>query len=123
MGIIEILAGLFRGKPGKDGMWDFLGKRSADKRQVELEKARSDGTQKLVHLLPPGAVLIEGGPDWFREIRMPEALPPPSAPLNAVTSQPPVPPLPAPRNELEAAPRNELEAAPLQMQNPAGDPC
>lgn len=43
--------------------------------QVELEKARSDGTQKLVHLLPPGAVLIEGGPDWFREIHMPESPP------------------------------------------------
>ena len=121
MGIVELLTGLFRGKPGKDGMWDFLGKRSADKSRVELEKARSDGTQELIPLLKPGMVLIEGGPDWFREIRMPEALPP-NTPPDAVTFQPPVPPLPAPRNELEAAPR-ELEAAPPQTLEPANDPC
>jgi len=66
MGIVEILVGLFRGRTGKDGIWDFLGKRSADKRLVELEKVRNDGTQKLIPLLEPGMVLIEGGPDWFR---------------------------------------------------------
>ena len=113
MGIIEVLAGLFRGKPGKDGMWDFLGKRSADKNRVELEKARNDGTQKLVPLLKPGMVLTEGGSDWFREIRMPEALPP-VEPLNTLTSRPPVPPLPGPRHELEAAAR--------KAQDPANDP-
>jgi hypothetical protein len=112
--IIELLAGLFRGKPGKDGLWDFLGKRSADKSRVQLEKARNDGTQELIPLLQPGMVLTEGGPDWFREIRMPEARPP-GAPLNAATSRPPVPLLPAPRNELEAAP---LRPA----QDPADDP-
>jgi hypothetical protein len=67
VGIIEILASLFRGKPGKNGMWDFLGKRSADKSRVELEKARNEGTQKLIPLLKPGMVLIEDGPDWFAE--------------------------------------------------------
>jgi hypothetical protein len=67
-------------------------------------------------LLKPGMVLIEGGPDWFREIRMPEALSPGMPPaLTAATSQPPGPPLPAPWNELEAAPR--------QAQGPADDPC
>jgi len=112
MGIIEILAGLFRGKPGRDGMWDFLGKRSADKGRVELEKARNDGTQKLIALLQPGMVLIEGGSDYFREIRMPEA-PPPGTLLNTVISRPPIPPLPA--DELAPAPRKEL--------GPAADPC
>ncbi len=121
MGIIEVLAGLFRRQPGKDGMWDFLGKRSADKSRVELEKTRNDGTRELIPLLKPGMVLIEGGPEWFREIRMPEALPT-HTPTNAVTVQPPVPPLPASRNELEAAPRNELEATPRQAQGLTDDP-
>ena len=114
MGIVELLAGLFRGKPGKDGMWDFLGKRSADKSRIEMEKARNDGTRDLIPLLKPGMVLIEGGADWFREIRMPEALKP-GIPPNAVTIRPPVPPVPKPRNELEAAPQNELGSA--------DDPC
>jgi hypothetical protein len=106
MGIVEILAGLVHGKSGRDGVWDFLGKRSADKARLELERTRNDGTQKVIPLLPPGTVLIEGGPDWFREIRIPEALPP-GTPLNAITSRSPIPPLPAPRNELEAAPPTE----------------
>jgi hypothetical protein len=109
MGIKEILVGLFlRGKPGKDGIWDYLGKRSADKNRVDLEKVRNDGTQKLVPLLKPGMVVTEGGPDWHREIRMPEALPSAML-LTAVMSQPPTPPLPA--DELDSAPQNELEPA------------
>jgi hypothetical protein len=114
VGIIPILTGLFRGRPGKDGIWDFAGKRSTARARVELERVRNEGTQKLVRSLPPGAVVIEGGPDWFREIRMPEALPP-GAPLNTLASQPPVPPLPVPRNELEATAR--------KAQDPADDPC
>lgn len=114
MGIIELLAGLFRGKPGKDGLWDFLGKWAISRTQVKLEQVHNDGTQKLIPLLQPGTVVIERGRGWTREIRMPEARPP-GAPLNAATSQPPVPLLPAPRNELEAAP---LRPA----QDPADDP-
>jgi hypothetical protein len=129
VGIIEILARLFRGTPGKDGPWDFLGKRSADKSRVEQQKAHDEGTQALIPLFKPGMVLIEGGPGWFREIRMPEALPA-DTPLNAVTAQPLGPSLPAPQNELEAAPQNELEAAPQneleaapqQAQGHADDP-
>jgi hypothetical protein len=102
MGIIPILTSLFRGRPGKDGMWDFAGKRSTARARVELERVRNEGTQKLVRLLPPGAVVTEGGPDWFREIRMPETFPP-----GTVIPWPPVPPLPA--DELESLPRNELE--------------
>ena len=128
MGIVEILAGLFRGRPGKDGIWDFLGKRSADKSRVELERAHNDGTRELIPLLKPGMVLIEGGPDWFREIRVPEALPPGML-LTTVTSPPEIPPLPADelesasRNELEPAPRNEADPALRQAQGPADEFC
>jgi hypothetical protein len=100
MGVLEILAGLFHRKPGRDGVWDFLSKRSADKGRVELEKMRSDATQKLIPLLRPGTVLVEGGPDWFREIRVPEAIPP--GPLHGIP-QPPIP-LPSPPDEVEPAP-------------------
>jgi len=103
MGILVTLAGMFRNAPGKDGLWDFLGKRSADKSRVELEKARSDATEKLIPLLKPGTTLIEGGPDWHREIRVPEEFAPGIVP-GSVTSQPPLP-LPPPLGELEAAPR------------------
>jgi len=72
-------------------------------------------------------VLIEGGDAWFREIRMPEALPS-GVLLTTVTSLPMIPPLPA--DELEPAPRNELEPgstaeaepAPSQAQGPADEP-
>jgi hypothetical protein len=75
MGIKGILMGLFHLNSGKDGIWDFLGKRSADKFRVELEKERDEGTQRAIQLLRPGMVLREGGPDWFREISMPGTLP------------------------------------------------
>jgi hypothetical protein len=103
-------------------MWDFLGKRSEAKRRVELEQERNKGTLEAIQSLKPGMVLIEGGPDWFREIRASEAVPP-GTPLNALTSRPPVPTLPVPRNELETAPRNELETALRQAQDPADGPC
>jgi|HubBroStandDraft_5_1064220.scaffolds.fasta_scaffold33217_3 hypothetical protein len=76
MGIIQVLTGILHGKPGKDGMWDFAGKRSAVRARVALEKVRNEGTQELIRLLPPGTVLTEGGPGWFREIHMSETLPP-----------------------------------------------
>ena len=38
MGIKAILVGLFRGKSDKDGIWDFLSKRAADRSRVDLEK-------------------------------------------------------------------------------------
>jgi hypothetical protein len=109
MGVLEILAGLFRHKPPRDGMWDFLAKRSADKSRVELERTRSDATQKLVPLLRPGMVLIESGPDWSREIRVPDATPP-GMPLNTIdiTPQPSIPP-PSRPAELEPAPRQGQE--------------
>lgn len=125
MGIKEILVGLFlRGKPGKDGIWDYLGNRSADKSRVELEKVRNDGTQKLIPLLKPGMVLTEGGPGWHREIRIPEALPSAML-LTAVMPQPTAPPLPvgevdpAPRDELEPAIGNELVLPPRNEMDPA----
>jgi len=122
------LVGLFlRGKPGKDGIWDYLGKRSADKSRVELEKVRNAGTQKLIPLLEPGMVVTEGGPDWYREIRMPEALPSAML-LTTVMSQPPTPPLPADelepatQNELEPPPRNETCLGRRQAQGQADEP-
>jgi hypothetical protein len=96
-----------------DDIWNYLGKRSAVKSRVQLEKARNDGTQKLITLLQPGMVLTEGGPDWHREIRVPEAPPP-------VMPQPPTPPLPA--DELEPPARNETDPARRQAQEPMDKP-
>ena len=59
-----------------DDIWDYLGKRSAYKSRVQLEQARNDGIRELIPLLKPGMVLTEGGPDWHREIRVPEPQPP-----------------------------------------------
>jgi hypothetical protein len=119
MGIIQILTGLLHGKSGKDGMWDFAGKRSTVRARVELERVRNEGTQKLIRSLPPGTVVIEGGPGWSREIRMPETLPPGTS-LGTATPCPPIPPLPA--DEL-ALPRNELEPPRQQRRGSADDPC
>jgi hypothetical protein len=115
MGIIEILAGLFRGKPGKDGIWDYLGKRAEAKSRVELEKVRNQGSQEAIQSLTPGMVLREGGPDWFREIRAPGAAVP-SEPFTTAVPASPMTPLPL------SAPRNELEPAPQQAQGLVDDP-
>jgi hypothetical protein len=120
MGIIEVLAGLFNGKPGRDGMWDFLGKWAVSRTQVKLEQVHNDGTQKLIPLLQPGTVVIERGRGWTREIRVPEVSRPTTV-LNTVISQSLIPPLPADglspslRPQLAPGPRNEL--------GPAADPC
>jgi hypothetical protein len=121
MGIIQILTALLHGKPGKDGMWDFAGKRSTVKARVELERVRNEGTQRLVHSLPPGAVLIEGGPGWFREIHMPETVPPCTPFSTSAAPRPPIPPLPA--DELEPLSRNELVPPAQQRQGSTDDPC
>jgi hypothetical protein len=127
MGIKEILVGLFKGKSGKDGVWDFLGKWVTCRSQVKLEQVHNDGTQKLIPLLQPGMVVIERGRGWTREIRMPEALPP-GVLLTPVTSLPTIPPLPpgelepAPRNELEPGSPVEAEPAPRRAQRPADEP-
>ena len=120
MGVIEVLAGLLHGKPGRDGMWDFLGKWVGGRSQVKLEQVHNEGTQKLIPLLQPGTVMIERGRGWTREIRVPEVSRPTTV-LNTVISQSPIPPLPAdglapsPRPRLAPGPRNEL--------GPAADPC
>lgn len=102
-----------------DDIWDYLGKRSAARNRVQLEKVRNDATQKLIPLLRPGMVLAEGGPDWHREIRVPEALPP-TTHLTDVTPQPlPADELqPAPRSELEPPARNERDLARRQTRGP-----
>jgi hypothetical protein len=120
---METLAGLFRRRPGKDGIWDFLGKRSADKCRLELEKARNDGTQKLIPLLKPGMVLIEGGPDWFREIRNSNEIPS-SMLLTGLTPPPAVQRFPvakpksASRSELESAPQTQAGSTAEHDQRP-----
>lgn len=72
MGVKAILMSLFSGKSGQDGLWDFLGKRASGKSRVELEEVRNKGTQEAIRALRPGGMLREGGPDWSREIRMPD---------------------------------------------------
>lgn len=73
MSIKAILMALFGASTGKDGMWDFLGKRGADKSRIEREKQWHEGTLLLIKALKPGMVLRESGPDWTREIIMPGA--------------------------------------------------
>jgi hypothetical protein len=79
MGLKVMLMSLFHGKPGRDGVWDFLGKRAVSKSRIELEKIRNKGTQEAIRALRPGGLLREGGSEWSREIRMPDAPPPPTA--------------------------------------------
>jgi hypothetical protein len=73
MSVKAIMMSLFRGQSGRDGVWDFLGKRAESKSQVDLEQARNEGTQEAIRILPRGAVLREGGQGWVREIWMPGA--------------------------------------------------
>jgi hypothetical protein len=120
MGIVETLAGLFHRKPGRDGMWDFLGKWAISRTQVKLEQVHNDGTQKLIPLLQPGTVVIERGRGWTREIRVSEASRP-ATELNTVIFQSPIPPLPA--DGLSPGPRPELSPAPRPELGPAADPC
>ena len=109
--ITRILSSLFlRGSRGNDGFWDYLGKRSANRSRLELEKIRNDGTQKLLPLLGPGATLIEGGADWHREIRTPAALSP-AVVFAGVIADPPIPPTPAGHLQSELEPARREEAA------------
>lgn len=119
MGIIEILAGLFHGKHGRDGVCDFLGKWVACRAQVKLEQVHNDGTQKLILSLQPGTVVIERGRGWTREIRVPEVSRPATV-LNTFVSQSPIPPLPA--DGLAPAPRAQLSPPPRTELGPAADP-
>jgi hypothetical protein len=109
MGVKGILISLFRGSSGKDGIWDFLGKRAEGMARVDLEDVRNQGTREAIQLLMPGMVLRESGPDWSREISMPDA--PACSALFTAASRPSaiVPLSPA-----------ELEP-PRQCQGPAGE--
>jgi hypothetical protein len=78
--------GLFRARPGQDNLWDFLGKCATAKNRVKLEEARNRGTQEAIAALPPGAVLREGGTDWYREINIPDQ--PPPALISLTTANP-----------------------------------
>lgn len=120
MGIVEILAGLFHRKPGRDGMWDFLGKWVTCKTQVKLEQIHNDGTQKLIPSLQPGTVVIERGRGWTREIRVSESSRP-ATELNTVISQSSIPPLPA--DGLSPGSRPELSRGSRPELGPAADPC
>jgi hypothetical protein len=106
MVIREILSCLFGAKGGRDGVWDFLGKRAAGKDRVALEQERNLGTERSMALIRPGMIIREGGPDFWREITM---LPnEPGVIVAPMTSPPeegaraiPHPPAPA---EVEASP-------------------
>jgi hypothetical protein len=111
MGIKEILMGLFGGKSGRDGMWDFLSKRAAGKSRVELEEVRNKGTNEAIRALRSGGVLREGGPDWSREIRTPDA-PSPSTVISVAAIPPAI--------TAPAVPRLEPPAG--QLDGTAGGP-
>ena len=70
-----ILMALFRMNPSKDGIWDYLGKRTEAKSRIELERVRNKGTLEAIQSLMPGMVLREGGSSWAREIHAPGAAP------------------------------------------------
>jgi hypothetical protein len=91
---------VFRARPGRDGLWDFLGKRAAARNRVKLEETRNQGTQEAIRALPPGGVLREGGANWSREIRIPHQ-PPPTV-IAVTTIRPIVPPAGAQRLEAPA---------------------
>lgn len=90
MGINGVLMSLFRTKGDRYGLWYFLAKRAAGESRVKLERERKKGTQEVLKALPPGSTLREGGPGWSREIRVPDASAPMTAPTTTVISVTPV---------------------------------
>lgn len=103
---------LFRSRSGRDGLWDFLGKRAVGRNRVGLEEVRNRGTREVIQALPPGGVIREGGTDWSREIRIPDRPPPP-----VVTSVTTI------RVIITAAEAHRLEAPPVgQPERPQGEP-
>jgi hypothetical protein len=119
MGIKGILVGLglFGPRPGRDGPWDYLSKRSAHKHDVELERVRNDGTQKAIQLLQPGMTLREGGMGWSREVTRPAAEP--SVLFTTVAS--PLPP-DVPPPAVASAPELQQLTLPLPGPDQTGDP-
>lgn len=82
MGIGGIVMSLLIRRTGRDGLWDFLGKREACRNRVKLEEARNRGTQEAIRALRrTGGVLREEGSCWSREIRL--SLSPPSDAVRA----------------------------------------
>jgi len=81
---------IFAKKRDRYGLWYFLAKRAAGESRVKLERERNKGTQEALKALPPGSTLREGGPGWSREIRVPDARPPVTAPAPTVISVTPV---------------------------------
>jgi hypothetical protein len=110
MSVKMILMGLFRARSGRDGMWDFLGKRAAGRdkverervagrNQVDLEEVRNKGTQEVMRLLRhSGGTVREGGPDWSREICLPDP-PPHQTAIRVIAIQPAIGPTDAPSIE------------------------
>jgi hypothetical protein len=111
LGLSAILAALFRSGQGRDGLWDFLGKRAASRDRVKLEEARNRGTQEAIAALPPGAVLREGGPDWHREVSIPDR-PPPPAVIGLASIQPVVMPPRPPQIEEPPGQSGETQGQP-----------
>jgi hypothetical protein len=96
MGLRWILMRLLRAQSGRDGMWDFLGKRAAARAEVDRElvdgqnrvglaEVQNKGTQEMIRLLQGGGGTVrEEGPDWSREIHMPAQ--PPSPDVSGATA-------------------------------------
>jgi hypothetical protein len=67
-----ILKRLTAGTPNS-GLWAYLASRDKTNGQIKIEKARAEGTVRILEHLPAGAVFREGTPDGWREIQMPGA--------------------------------------------------
>lgn len=124
MGLRWILASLLRPQSGRDGVWDFLGKRAAGRAEVdrervdgqnrvELAEVQSKGTQEVIRLLQAGGGTVrEQGPDWSREVRMP-GQPPSPAVISVTAVRPAIRPSGAP----------QIEPPSGQASGTAGEPC
>jgi hypothetical protein len=67
---MNFLFELISRRGGRDGLWDYLGRRAAWMGQVELEKARNEGAVQIINAIQGCSVMIRrSGPYGSLEIR------------------------------------------------------
>jgi hypothetical protein len=116
MGVKGILMSFFAKRNDKYGIWYFLARRADGESRVKLERERNKGTQEAIRSLPPGSTLREGGPDWSREISVPDVRASSTATSTAtVISVTPIPPETAGQEHAEIDPPVALQPVALAI--------
>lgn len=75
MNITGALLGVLGQQSTREGLWDFLGRRSVAANRVRLEEVRVRGAVEIINALrDTGGVFSEGGKSWSRDIRVPSPM-------------------------------------------------